>query len=165
VNKNRVIAVIVRLYFAAAIIASFSHVITTSEKLGLTGWELWSTPFMVDGIAIIGLVMRSASFSSDTQRIGFRTQMVAGGMSLVANVAAAHTFGGYLYGVGVVALFVYAEWLSGKIESAESEQARIFAEEAAAKRASAVAKAAATRKRNARRRKTEARVLEEMLAG
>lgn len=163
-TKTQAIRAIAKLYFAAAIAASFSHILTTAGNMGLTGWEQWSTPFMIDGIAIMGLAMRSAGFSTATQRIGFRTQMIAGALSLIANIAAATTPGGYVYGVGVVTLFVYAEWLSTKIESAEAEQERQAAAEIAAKRQAAAAKGAATRKRNARRQKAEDRALENILA-
>jgi hypothetical protein len=153
---------ITRLYFASAILLSFIHLVEAGRKGGLT-WEAWTVPFMVDGIAVMGLVMRSADFASRTRRIGFRVQIVAGGLSLIGNVYAAHNVGTAMFGVAVVSLFVFSEWLSDQIESAVVEEARIATEEAAAKKAASIAKAQATRKRNTRTRKAETKVLEKML--
>jgi len=166
-NKVKIVSLVTRIYFLAAMTASFTHIITAAHKIGLTGWEAWSTPFMIDGLAVIGLVMRSEGFSKATRRTGFRTQITAGMISLVANVYAAHNLGGIVYGVGVVALFLAAEWLSGRIEGAEVDEAA--AQEAAAlaakeKRSAAAQKAAATRKRKTTQRKREAKVLDDMLA-
>lgn len=162
-NAAKIVRAIAKLYFIAALAASFSHIITTADKIGLSGWEMWSTPFMIDGLAVIGLVMRGEAFSKATRRIGFRVQLTAGAVSLLANVYAASNVGGMIYGVAVVALFVGAEWLSDKIESAEVDKAR----EAAAKRTAAAQKAAQTRKANktkaTRKRNAETRALESLL--
>lgn len=170
-TKQSLITAIVKIYFLAAIAGSFSHIITAAGKIGLTGWEMWSTPFMIDGIAIIGLVMRSESFALHTRKIGFRTQVTAGIMSLIANVYAASNAGGMIYGVSIVVLFVAAEWLSGQIESAQADADRAAAEaaaqaqaELATKRSAAAAKAAATRKRKAVSRKRQTKALEDLLA-
>jgi len=79
------------------------------HKLGLTGWEAWSAPFIIDGIAIMGMVMRGDEFSTHTRKIGFRVQLGMGLASLAANVFAAHSLGGIIFGVAVVAVFVLAE--------------------------------------------------------
>lgn len=149
-DKLRVIRVIVRAYFVAALAGSFAHVIEAAGLVGLTGWEKWSTPFMIDGLAIIGMVMRSASFSEKTRRSGFRVQCVMGLISLVANVYAAQTVGGVIFGVGIVTLFVAAERLVDNIESAQVDRDR----EAKAKRQDAARKAAVTRKNNAQAKAT-----------
>lgn len=166
-SKITVVQMIVKLYFLAAIAGSFTHIIESANKLGLTGWEMWSTPFMIDGLAIIGLVMRSTEFSTATQRTGLRTQITAGILSLAANVYAADTVGGYIFGVGIVALFLAAERLADKIESASAVREREAKESAAAKRSAAARKAAATRKANkakaTRKRKAEVKILEDMI--
>lgn len=172
---TKIVQAIVKIYFVAAVAGSFTHIIESASKLGLTGWEMWSTPFMIDGLAIIGMVMRSEQFSRDTQRSGLRTQIGAGVISLAANVYAASTIGGYIFGVGIVVLFLVAESLSNKIESAEADAARDAAAKAAAlaaaladKRSAASRKAAETKKRNAaakaKRRKQETKILEEMIS-
>lgn len=163
-QSAKIVRTIAKLYFLAALAASFSHIITASSKIGLSGWEMWSTPFMIDGLAVIGLVMRGEAFSRSTRKIGFRVQLTAGAVSLIANVYAASNLGGMIYGVAVVALFVGAEWLSDKIESVEVDRAA----ELAAKRSAASSKAAATRKANkakaTRARNAETRKLEALLA-
>lgn len=172
-RKVSAIKAITRLYFAAAIVLSFLHLVHAARKGGLT-WESWTVPFMVDGIAIMGLTMRSEDFAGRTRRIGFRVQIVAGLLSLAGNVYAAHNAGTAVFGVAVVALFVFSEWLSDQIESAVVEAARLATEEAAAAKAASIAKGNATRaaNRNAklarttaakRRARAETRVLEGML--
>lgn len=162
-QRISVIKIIVKLYFLAAVAGSFTHIIEASHKIGLNGWEMWSTPFMIDGIAIIGMVMRSDAFSRATRSLGLRTQVVAGLLSLTANVYAAENLGGRIYGVAIVALFLAAEWLAERIESADVDRAAAQAE----KRAQAAQKGAETRRRNAaakaRKRKAQTRVLEEMI--
>lgn len=148
-NKVRIVKAIVRSYFVAALIGSFTHVVHAAHKVGLHGWEMWSTPFMIDGIAIIGLIMRGDQFSDDTRRWGLITQYGAGTMSLIANVYAAENAGGMIYGVGIVALFLFSEFLSTKITSA----ADIAAAEAAADAAAADAAKRADRNAKARTRR------------
>lgn len=159
-DRVKVIRAIVKLYFVAAIAGSFTHIIEAAFKIGLTGWEAWSTPFMIDGLAVVGMTMRSGDFSKATRKLGLRVQATMGAFSLIANVYAAHNVGGVIYGVAVVALFLAAEWLAERLESADADRARELAE----RRSAASTKAAATRKRNATKRKRETRVLEGMLA-
>lgn len=147
-SKVQVVRAIVKIYFVAALAGSFSHIITAAHKTGLTGWEAWSTPFMIDGLAIIGMIMRSASFAKATQRTGLRVQAIMGLVSLVANVYAAHTVGGVIYGVALVVLFLAAEHLASHLQGAEVDQAA----EQAAKRQAAARKGAATRKANTARK-------------
>lgn len=158
-KRNRIVKGIVKAYFLAALAGSFTHIIEAAGKAGLTGWEQWSTPFMIDGLAIIGMVMRSEAFSQHTRKIGFRVQCLMGLFSLIANVYAAHNVGGVIYGVLIVALFIFAEWLSENMQSAQVDKDR----EAKAKRAAAAQKAAATRQRNARRKNREIKTLEAMV--
>lgn len=159
-DRVKVIRGIVKMYFVAAIAGSFTHIIEAAFKIGLTGWEAWSTPFMIDGLAIVGMTMRSNTFSRVTRKLGLRVQGTMGVLSLTANVYAARNIGGVIYGVAIVTLFLAAEWLAGHLEGAEVDQARELQE----KRSQAAQKAAATRKRNATKRKRETKVLEDMLA-
>lgn len=121
-NKVSIIRGIVKLYFVGAIAVSFIHIVTAAGKTGLHGYEMWITPLMIDGIAIIGMIMRGVEFSKRTRKIGFRTQMGAGLISLVANVYAADSAGGVMLGVGVVGLFLFSEWLSDNITTAEDDK-------------------------------------------
>jgi len=149
VNKVKIVQAIVKLYFIGALAGSFVHIISAAEKLGLSGWESWSTPFMIDGLALIGMVLRSEDFSEATRKLGFRVQMVMGAFSLVANVYAAKSIGGVIYGVMIVALYIAAEWITDRVESSQVDRDR----ETAVKRSEAAQKAAQTRKSNARKAK------------
>lgn len=150
-NKVKIVQAIVKLYFVGALAGSFVHIISAAEKLGLSGWESWSTPFMIDGLALIGMVLRSEDFSTATRKLGFRVQMVMGAFSLVANVYAAKNIGGVIYGVMIVALYIAAEWITDRVESSQVDRDR----EAAIKRSEAAQKAAQTRKSNARKAKAQ----------
>ncbi len=108
-------------------------------------------PFMIDGLALIGMVMRSDDFSQATCKLGFRVQIIMGAFSLVANVYAAKNIGGVIYGVMIVALYIAAEWLTGQLESSQVDLDR----EMAIKRSEAALKAAETRKRNVRTAKAK----------
>lgn len=159
-TKYMVVKGIVKAYFIAALAGSFTHIVDAAAKVGLSGWEMWSTPFMIDGLAIIGMVMRGTDFSEKTRRIGFRVQCIMGLFSLIANVYAAHNVGGVIYGIAIVALFIAAEWLADSMESAQVDRDR----EAKEKRQTAAQKAAATRKRNAAKKNREIKKLEKMIS-
>lgn len=154
VTKVQGVKVIVRGYFFFAIAASFTHLITAATKGGLAGWEAWAVPFLVDGIAILGLIMRGAEFDTRTRKIGFRVQCGAGLLSLLGNVFAARNLGGAVFGVATVALFVLTEWLSDNMGSASDEVKR-----------NAVKKGLATRRRNARQAKLVVKQAEAILNG
>jgi hypothetical protein len=142
--KYAIVKTIVKLYFLGALAVSFTHIIEASHKLQLAGWQAYTTPFAIDGIAVIGMVMRSEAFSRSTRRLGFRVQITAGLLSLACNVFAGDTIGERVYGAMIVGLFVFSEWLSDRMESREADEAR----EQAEKRAAAAAKAKATRAAN-----------------
>lgn len=159
-NKVKIVQTIVKLYFVGALAGSFVHIIAAGEKLGLSGWESWSTPFMIDGLALIGMVMRSADFSASTRKLGFQVQMVMGAFSLVANVYAAKNIGGVIYGVMIVALYIASEAIAERMESSQVDRDR----EAKLKRQEAAQKAANTRKANATRKAREVKKLEKMIS-
>ena len=73
--KYQLVKLIVKLYFFGALAVSFTHVIEAAHKLELSGWQTWTTPFAIDEIAAIGMVMRGAAFSRATRQLGFRVQV------------------------------------------------------------------------------------------
>lgn len=145
-NRNwtyLLVALIVRAFMLGAAAISFTHIVATSHSLGL-GWEAWTVPGFVDGLAVLGLIGRSKRFAAETQRAGLVLMAGAGALSLACNVYAGHNLGQQLYGVLVVAGFIAAEWYSMKLRPAPAVVAEL-ADEAAAKRSAAAVKAAATR--------------------
>jgi len=181
-NKVSMMKGITKLYFAGALTGSFIHIVTSAHKLGGEGIEAYATPFMIDGIAVMGMVMRSDDFSKRTNKIGFRVQCVTGAMSLGMNVYAAHSLFGVLFGIAIVGLFVFAEWLNDQIESREvdsvNEAERLVREASAflancshpttcstADQCESKNKAAKTRAKKARIAKQQVKVLEGMIAG
>lgn len=163
------VATIVRLFMAGAAAVSFSHIIATSHSLGL-GWEAWTVPFLIDGLAVLGMIGRSIKFANATQRAGLRLMIGAGLLSLACNVYAGHNLGQRLYGVLIVAGFVVSEWYAAKLRPATTTTPAVDN-----KRSEAAKKAAATRKTNAEKKLTPAqrgaatrktnRELEKMAAG
>lgn len=179
-NKIKLVKGITRLYFAGALAGSAAHIITASHKLGGEGIEVYATPFMIDGVAIMGMVMRSEDFSKRTNKIGFIVQCIMGALSLTMNVLAAHNLFGVLFGIAIVGLFVFAEWLGDQIEGREVDE-KAKAQQATAWQAvcshptkctgqaqceaknAAAAKRAKTIKAKARARKVQERALEGLL--
>jgi len=179
-NKVKMVKGITKLYFAGALTGSFIHIVIAAEKLGGSGVEAYATPFMIDGIAIIGMVMRGEEFSTRTNKIGFRVQCVMGAMSLAMNVYAAHSLFGVLFGIAIVGLFVFAEWLKDQIEGrevdevAQAQQAiawqaacshptKCGTAERCASKTAATAKAKKTNAKKARVRKAQEKALESLL--
>lgn len=128
---------------------SFLHIVHTAEMLGL-GIEKWTVPFIIDGLAVLGLVGRSGKFAEATQRAGLKLMAGAGALSLAANVAAGANAGQRIYGALIVAAFITAEWYGGKLSPAPAAAPaeRIVSEEQAGRRSEAAKKAAATRAAN-----------------
>lgn len=175
-SKVTAVRLIVKAYFLAALFGSFTHIVTAAEKLGLTGWEAVIVPFLIDGMFLIAMVLRSDTYSTRTRLIGLRVQIAMGVLSLTANITASETIGGVILAALLVGGMIFSEWLadpkqmktaaSAAAEEAIAEAERIAREaaEAAAKRkADGIAKAQATRRRKATTRKVQAKALEELL--
>lgn len=163
-NKVGIVKAVVKGYFLAAMVGSFTHIIEAAHRTGLVGWEATITPFLIDGMFVIAMVMRSDEFASRTRKIGFRLQVVMGAFSLAANSYAATRLGGYILAGLLVGGMVFGEWLTGQIESAAVEAATKVLADAEARKAEAIRKGQQTRKRNARTRKAQTAALESMLA-
>ena len=175
--QTTIVKLIIKLYFLGALAVSFMHIVGAAHKLDLMGWQSYTTPFSIDGIAVIGMVMRSARWSTDTNRLGFRVQVTAGLLSLACNVYAGNTIGERIYGVVIVALFVFSEWLSDhmvtradELKAAEVAELEALAaaptadELAAQARRERAARGVETRRRNAARKARERKAQERALA-
>lgn len=135
---------ITKAYFFGALSISFTHIITSAHKMGGEGYEPYIAPFMVDGVALLGMHMRSEKYDDRTNKIGLWAQSLAGLVSLAMNVHAAHSLFGLLLGIGVVILFLATEWMAGNIRlriDSEAEQ-KAAADAAAAAQAQAIIDAA-----------------------
>jgi len=189
-KKVRTIRNITKGYFVAALAGSFSHIVTSAYKMGAEHWyEAFATPLLIDGLAVIGMIMRSEDFSKRTNKIGFVLQCVMGTFSLAMNVTAGWgNLFGVVFGIALVACFILAEWLKDNIEGREvdsreeqerqaeaarqaaqaivdAENARIKAEAdaLATKKAVTQAKRKATIKRNKRTKAAQEAALESLL--
>lgn len=144
-SGTTIVKAIVKCYFIGAIVMSFIHIIDASHKLHTTGWQAFTWPFMIDGIAIIGMIMRGSKWSTETNALGFKVQMGAGLLSLAANIYAGNTTGDVMTGIAVVALFVFAEWLSDRMVTRKEQEEAAAAKVAAAKKEAVNAKRRASR--------------------
>lgn len=140
------IRIVVWIFMIGAAAISFSHIVQVSTMLGL-GWEAWTVPFFVDGIAIVGKVSMLPRFAQGFRRSGFRLLMLGGTLSLAANVAAGSNWGERGFGVLVVAGFMLLESHATKADrtAIADPVTRKLAPEVAAERAR---KARATREAN-----------------
>lgn len=146
---------IVRAFMVVAAAFSFKHILYTGEHhLQLDTAEYWALPFLVDGLAILGLIWRGEKYSTFTRRMGFWTQLTAGSLSLAANVAAGRSMGQKAFGIFVVALFLFTEWASGRVESRAAEVAR---QKVTAKRAADKARRDRTKRARSAANRAEAR--------
>lgn len=149
-EKASILRVITKLYFIGALTGSFIHLVHAGFKGGL-GNEAYAIPFMIDGIAIMGMVMRSGDFATHTNRFGFKVQLFAGSLSLAGNIYAASNIAGAIFGASLVGLYVFAELMLDHIETRASENARKAAIEAEAKKQAAIEKGKRTRAANKRK--------------
>jgi hypothetical protein len=149
-NRNNaliVIRVVVWIFMIGAAAISTRHIVHVSQMLGL-GWESYTVPAFVDGIAIVGKVSMLPRFSNAFRRSGFRLLMFGGVLSLAANVAAGDNWGERAFGVLVVAGFMLLESHATKADRtavAPTPASRKLDPEVAAERAR---KARATREAN-----------------
>lgn len=184
-RKVSLVKAIVKTYFIAALAFSFTHFIDAAHKVGLNGWGAGSMPFAVDGLAVVGMVMRSKEFDDTTNKIGLWMQMVCGSLSLGVNIYAGNTLGESIQGATWVMMYVLLESVAGKIKSrrdTDAEAAVADAEAAIAwlaacghpktcesaaqcsRKTAATTKAAKTRRTKARKVAAQNRVLAEITA-
>lgn len=142
-----VIRIVVWFFLVGAALISFSHIVHVSQMLGL-GWESWTVPAFVDGIAIVGKVSMLPRFSKAFRSSGFKLLMFGGVLSLAANVAAGSNWGERAFGVLVVAGFMILESHATKADRTAVAEADVDPA-VSARRQAAAAKAAQTRKDNA----------------
>lgn len=102
------IRAVVWIFMIGAAVISTRHIVHISQTLGL-GWEAYTVPAFIDGIAIVGKVSMLARFSDSFRRSGFKLLMFGGVLSLAANVAAGNNWGERGFGVLVVAGFMLLE--------------------------------------------------------
>ena len=152
-KRMAMISVVVWLLLLLAAAVSATHIVETAHKLGLHDWQAYTTPALIDLVAIVGKLSMAQCFSPAFRRSGFRLLMAGATLSLTCNVYAGENLGERAFGVIVVGAFMLLEHHATK----GGRQAVVVTtsdvdEALKAKRSAAAHKAAATRKRNAARR-------------
>lgn len=144
----RVIRIVVWVFLAATAVISSTHIVDSGQRLGL-GWESWTLPMFIDGIALVGKLSMLPRFSASFRKSGFRLLMVGGVLSLAANIYAGHNLGQRAFGVIVVVGFMLLESHATKADrTAIAPAPAEVVDEVKAKRRAAALKGAATRKAN-----------------
>jgi hypothetical protein len=158
-NKRlKVISVVVWLLLLLAAAVSATHIVETARKLGLHDWQAFTTPALIDLVAIVGKLSMAPVFNGTFRRSGFRLLMVGATLSLACNVYAGDNVGERAFGVLVVGAFMLLEHHATKGGRAAMAEPTVD-EATKAKRTAAARKAAETRKRNAAKRTRKPRAL------
>jgi len=152
-KRMALISVVVWMLLLLAAAVSATHIVETARKLGLHDWQAYTTPALIDLVAIVGKLSMAQCFSPAFRRSGFRLLMVGATLSLSCNVYAGENIGERAFGVLVVGAFMLLEHHATK----GGRQAVVVTtsdvdEATKAKRSAAARKAAVTRKRNAAQR-------------
>jgi hypothetical protein len=152
-KRMTLISAVVWLLLLLAAAVSATHIVGTAHKLGLHDWQAYTTPALIDLVAIVGKLSMAQCFSSAFRRSGFRLLMVGATLSLTCNVYAGENLGERAFGVIVVGAFMLLEHHATKggrqaVIATESE----VDEATKAKRSAAARKAAQTRARNKAKR-------------
>jgi hypothetical protein len=138
--------------FGAGLALSVTHIYDLFHNvLGSATLTAAAMPLFIDGLQVIGKLMRGESFASQTRTVGFRVQLLGALLSLAANVIAGHALGDKIAGVILVGGYILAEKLAETIRPVQADVQAIAKTRAAAKsatRSAAAQKAAATRAAN-----------------
>lgn len=134
---------------AIAVVSSYGHqvhLLSLADLDPLFGFvpSEWVTPFTVDSLAIVALMVRMSDTVTDrTKRMAMLPLVLAGGLSVAANEALARNVVQVVVGAWTVAAYILAELFVSKMErkvSAPAEEPKVAvkvtdAEKAARKRA------------------------------
>ncbi len=84
----------------------------------------WVTPATVDSLAIVALIVRTAPLATEAmKRAALLPLVLAGGLSIAANVATAHNVVGVIVGVWTVAAYILAELFISKLDGRAAQAA------------------------------------------
>jgi len=121
-HKVTIAKVVANLIAFVAAVSSYGHQVGLLAKadldplFGLIPSE-WITPITVDSLAIIALMIRTSdTVTAKTKRWALVPLVLAGGMSVAANVATARNLVQVVVGVWTVAAYIIAEAFVGKME-------------------------------------------------
>lgn len=153
---------IAAFYLVGTLVLSYTHIVHLFQTWGLNDYQAYLVPLFIDGFAALGLLARHPSLDVRTRKLGTWLTITAGSMSLYANVAAADSKGGKIFGFLMVAGLIVAEVLAAKTKTAPVKPLTPAQKGAMTRAANAkltpAQKAARTRKANARKARAAAPV-------
>jgi hypothetical protein len=171
ITRMIIVRAIVRGYFLAALYGSFHNLIHAGYKAGM-GADSPAVPWMVDGVAVLGILMRHPTFSAHSRKVGMCLIAFGASLSLVGNVFAASNAGQAGFGAALVGFYLVGEILSGPkhlqparvdIDREAAATAAQLAAEAAERKAAGIRKGQQTRRRNARIKAAETKLIDGMV--
>ncbi len=121
-SKVTIAKVVAYLIAFVAAVSSYGHQVYLLELADLDPLfgvipSAWITPATVDSLAIIALMVRTSdAVTVTTRRWALVPLVLAGGMSVAANVATARNLVQVVVGVWTVAAYIIAELFVGKME-------------------------------------------------
>ncbi len=122
-SKITTAKVVAYLIAFVAAVSSYGHQVYLLELADLDPLfgvipSAWITPATVDSLAIIALMVRTSDAVTTTRRRWALVPLVlAGGMSVAANVGTAHNLVQVVVGVWTVAAYIIAELFVGKMQA------------------------------------------------
>jgi hypothetical protein len=114
VNTYRTAKILTTGYMLLATALSFTHIAGLFQMLGST-WQAWLAPILIDGMWLLGILGQSTKFTPATRKAGRKLIIVAGLVSLTANVIAGANPGDRTIGAMVLIGFAAGEWYSRKL--------------------------------------------------
>jgi hypothetical protein len=121
-HKVTIAKVVAYLIAFVAAVSSYGHQVYLPELADLDPLfgiipSAWITPATVDSLAIIALMVRTSdAVTLTTKRWALVPLVLAGGMSVAANIATARNLVQVVVGVWTVAAYIIAELFVGKME-------------------------------------------------
>ncbi len=152
-RRMLLISTVVWMLLLLAAGVSATHIVETARKLGLHDWQAFTTPALIDLVAIVGKLSMAQCFSPAFRRSGFRLLMVGATLSLASNIYAGTNLGERAFGVLVVGAFMLLEHHATKGgRQAVVETPAEVNEALKAKRSAAARKGVETKRANAAKR-------------
>lgn len=100
-----------------SITVSSAHIIEVAFKVGISDWQAWTAPLLVDAVMFAGKLGRLQRFTDETRRAALKLFMFGGTISLVCNVYAGFpSFGKMVHGLVVVVIMIWLESYVAKME-------------------------------------------------
>lgn len=114
-------AVIVWVLLLGALFVSATHIIHSAQRLGVAGWQAYTTPALADALVIVGKLGRLDRFTPATRKSSMRVMLFGAALSFAANVYAGSNIGERAYGAILVIVAFLLENHAAKLKLRPAE--------------------------------------------